>query len=121
MAGELKLTIKLDYDKGSVDLDFPSTEFSVDVTSTLAHHGVQNIGTSEEAIELGGVAAGGYVLMVNRDATNYVEIREGTGIADLVRILPGEPALFRLTDTATAPFAVANSAGCDVEVFVIGL
>ena len=121
MAGEFKLTIKGDYDKGSVDVDLPNTEFSIDVTSTLIHHGVQNIGTSEEAIELAGVGAGGYVIAINRDATNYVEIRPGTGVADLIQILPGEPAVFRLTPTATAPFGIANSGACDVEFFVIGL
>jgi hypothetical protein len=116
---DLDLTVKLEYDDNNTEItvDLGTLEISVAGTNSLHHR--QTVGTSEEAITLGDVAAGGYVLAVNRDATNYVKLRPGTGIADLIRIGPGECALFRLDDDATAPYAIADTGSCEVEFVLI--
>lgn len=89
-----------------------------DVTGTDHVHKTQQIGTSEEQLDFGEVVTPGYCLIVNRDATNYVELRPATGVADLIRMNAGEIALFRFADDCTAPFAIANTATCQVEYWL---
>lgn len=89
----------------------------LDVTGDRWVHNIQSIGTSEEAIDMGDIAAGGFSFWWNHDATNFVTIRSGTGADDLVKIGPGEPALFRLT--ASAPYAIADTAACELEYVIL--
>jgi len=118
MANELTVTISLSYEKGNDLIEFTKTvQSDVAGDNTLRH--VQNIGTSEEAITLGDVSAGGYWLFYNLDSTNFVEIRQATGIADLIRLDAGDITIFRLTDDATAPFGIADTAA--INLLVIGI
>ena len=119
MANELVVSASLKFEKtgGSVDGAFGGIQINVTGDNCIRH--VQAVGTSEEALSLGDVAAGGYWLFKNLDSTNYMEIRQGTGIADLVRINAGEIALFRLASDATAPFVIANTAS--VNLLCIGV
>ena len=94
------------------------TAVSVSVTGTNALSHIQNIGTAEEAIVLGEVVPGGYCYIENLDATNFVSIRQATGAADLIRLKAGECCLFRMDADASAPFAIADTAACDV-LFVL--
>ena len=115
-------TLTLDFDlfqfvsgNRSVSREYGRKVFTV--TGDKFTHCIQEIGTSEEAIDLGDVSAGGYSFWWNHDATNYVTIRSGTGADDLVKIGPGEVALFRLT--ATAPYAIADTAACELEYIIL--
>ncbi len=118
MAGELKINIEFIYSKSGVDVDwYEKSSFTVSGDQLLQN--IQTIGTSEEAILLGDVAAGGYVMMKNLDDTNFVEIRQGTGKDDLIRLEPSDVTVFRLTDDATAPYAIADTGDCDVRYIVI--
>ena len=121
MANEGTVKISLSFAKSGVtdSVDGGTIKFNVAGTSSL--HNVQKVGTSEEAITLGDSGAGGYMLLINRDSTNFVEIRQATGAADLIRLLAGNIACFRLSPDATAPFAIADTAACDLEVFLIEL
>lgn len=117
MANELVVSASLKFEKtgGSVDGAFGGIQINVTGDNCIRH--VQAVGfAAEEALTLGDVAAGGYWLFKNLDATNYVEIRPGTGVADLVRINAGEIALFRLAADATAPYVQANTAACNLLV-----
>lgn len=87
------------------------------VTGDKFTHIIQEIGTAEEAIDLGDVSAGGYSFWWNHDSTNFVTIRPGTGADDLVKIGAGEVALFRLA--ASAPYAIADTAACEVEYVIL--
>ena len=124
MADELTITATMQFDKGDSDYTVPTngSPFSVTITGTnfLIHR--QIVGTSEEALVLGDVdisANGAWLIMVNRDATNYVEIRPGTGVADMVEIPAGEVAMFKIPSSATAPFVIANTASCEVEYMLV--
>ena len=79
MSDELTVRTSLTFEKGgtTVSLTFGPTD--IDVSGSNALHNRQNVGTSEEALLLGDVAAGGFLSGVNRDATNYLEIRPGSG------------------------------------------
>ena len=64
------------------------------------------------------MGGGGYFIGRNVDSTNFIEIRPNTGVADLVRLEPGDWCLFRITDDAT-PYAIADTAACVLEYVVV--
>lgn len=47
-----------------------------------------------------------------------LEIRPATGVADLIRVGPGEPVLFRLAADAT-PYLIANTAAVEFDYVVV--
>ena len=121
MADELILTGLFKYVKGNVTIEPKGkTAVSVSVTGTNTQGGsIQTIGTVEEAIGLGEVTPGGYCYFENLDATNFISIRQATAAADLIRLKAGEFALFRMDADATAPFAIADTAACDVLIVML--
>lgn len=123
MANELKVSQSLEYAKGRALLTAKIyNEFDVDVAATLKLSNVQAIGTSEEAIELAGVSPAGAVMWFhNLDATNFIEIRLGTGAGnDMIKLLPGESWPIRAGSDVTAPYAIADTAACDLEYAIFG-
>jgi len=79
----------------------------------------QNIGTSEEAIKLGEVTSLGYACFVNRDPTNYIELRVGTGGSKFATLKPnGGFAIVYLGSDAQVPYAIANTAACQMALFI---
>lgn len=118
MANELTLRCNLSYEKLGTTLSLLFGPTNRDVTGSKPIMNRQLVGTSEEALVLGDASVGGYLMAVNRDATNYVEIRPGSGLADLVKLLPGDVCLFRVTGDAT-PYVIANTAACELEYVLI--
>lgn len=119
MANEITLDLKLSFSKSGTTFSLEQKGLTVSVTGTRFIHNRQSIGTSEEAIDLGDVATGGYFFAVNRDGTNFVSIRSGTGATNLVKLKAGEACCFRLSGDASAPFAIANTGACDLEYWLI--
>jgi len=121
MADELTLRVSLSFTKDgtTAELALPPTTYDVAGTKPLKNR--QEIGITEEALLLGDAGVGGFLFAINRDDTNYIEIRPGTGVADLIRLEPGDPCLIRITDDATAPFAIADTAACELEYVLIPL
>ena len=117
MANEITVTTKLSFTKGGTTTSLEVSNLKVDVSGSRFIHNRQEIGTSEEAIDVGDLASVGYMLLVNRDATNFVEVRAGTGVADTIKLKPGESSLIRLV--ATAPFAIADTAAVELEYLLI--
>ena len=116
MASEITINGLLKFVKGTANVSLENKS-AANVTGTKYSRHIQNVGTSEEAIELGDVANPAYLIAINRDATNYVTIRSGTGAADLIKIRPGNFALFEVQ--SAAPFIIANTGACDVEFLII--
>lgn len=129
MANEITANLSLSYE------DSENTAASlalVDVLKSVATKRItrtkQNVGTAEEAISLGDVTAPGYALFVNRDATNYIELKVGTGGAIFAKLDPdtnsdgkGGFAFLKLGSGAQVPYAIANTAACQLDVFIISL
>ena len=118
MSNELTLSISLSFTKGDTALDFDLGPTRFDVSGSKAMKHRQEIGTSEEAILLGDAGVGGYFVGVNRDSTNFMEIRPGSGEEDLIRMEPGDFCCFRIADDAT-PYAIADTAACELEYAVV--
>lgn len=119
MANELTVSASLSFTKGSITAALAKNGLQITITGTKKLENVQNIGTSEEALQLGdlGSAAGCWLIIINRDPTNYVNFRAATGVTDTCKLMPGEPALFRCA--ASAPYLQANTAACNVEYCLI--
>lgn len=118
MANEIEISLRLKYSQDGVEVDTGNKTFKVDVSGDNVLSHVQQIGTSEEAVTLGDVGAGGWWVVENLDASNYVELRQGTGVADLIKIKAGESVMFRLADDASAPYAIANTAAVNCRFWI---
>ena len=122
MANEITISASLgleDSESSDELLQLASTLFNI--TTKVYVKNKQNVGTSEEAIELGTISSLGWAIFINRDATNYVEIRTGTGGNDIVKIPAGGVALFHFGSDVTAPYIVANTAACQVEYLILSV
>lgn len=127
MANEITLSAALGY------RDSENTEGVLAVASRLQSVSTkkiarlkQNIGTDEEAINLGDVSSPGVALFVNRDPTNFISLKVATGGAIFAKLRPdtgsngkGGFALLELGSGAQAPYAVADTGACQMDIFII--
>lgn len=117
MAAEIKITANIQFAKGNIaTMARTASNVSVDVAGDACIANVQTVGTSEEALLVGDVAAAGYGWFKNLDATNFVSLRPGTGTANCIKLMPGEVALFR---ASVALWAIADTAPVQLEYFII--
>lgn len=116
MADEIEVYGRLSLNDGTNDVK-KAMRALIDITGADYYLGTQTVGTSEEALNLGDITTVGYLLIENRDTTNYVTYRPATGGTDTVRIPAGGFALFYAE--TSAPYVIANTASCILEVLAI--
>ncbi len=127
MANELTMSAAISYEDDSfTDEGLSLEEVVKSVTTKKFIKHKQSVGTSEEAIVLGEVTTPGYAFFINRDPTNYIELKVATGGAIFARLDPdtnqdgkGGFAFLKLGSGAAAPYAMANTAACLMEYFVV--
>ena len=123
MADEVTITVKFDARTDNFDENVEFIDLTSDVSGDDIFHRKDVITTTNtaELYEGSGVVSGGWTLIKNHDATNYVILRPGTDDAPLMRIDPGEAALFRTTATGgeSGPRLEANTASCLCEWWVV--
>lgn len=120
MADELTLNASLEYeDSEDSEASLAIEDLLVTISTKKFIHAKQNIGITEEAIGLGEVTALGWGLFVNRDATNYIELRVGTGGTKFAKLRPGKFAFFEFGSGVTAPYAIADTAACQMEYIIV--
>ena len=108
------------YEKSGVSFTVSAPMVRVPVTGTAITRTIQEIdNSSAEQLDFGDVTTPGMVWFRNLDATNYVEINAGTGLAMTIRLNAGDDCRFRCAPLATAPFAQANGAAVDLEMCLI--
>lgn len=121
MADELTIRASLSFEKGDTLVELLIGPKKRDVAGTHGQRRRQSIGfAAEELVVMDDIASGGYLLVVNRDATNYVQLRSATGVQAFARLLPGDFCLFRLDNGATL-YAIANTAACDIDYAAVDL
>ena len=119
MANEINVSGKLNFsdtEKADETLSITALLASVVTLKYIKHK--QSIGTSEEAITLGEVTSPGWAIFINRDPTNFIELRVATAGAKFAKLKPGEFAVLRLGSGAQAPFAIADTAACQMEYLI---
>jgi hypothetical protein len=127
MANEITVNASLEYeDSTGNELSCESVEVVKSVTTKRAVKLVQEIGTSEEAIDLGDTSTPKWAYFRNLDPTNYIELKVATSGAIFARLDPdtnedgkGGFAIVPLGSGAQAPFAIANTAACRMEIMII--
>lgn len=70
-------------------------------------------------IPLGSVTSLGWAMFKNNDSTNYVDILVTTSGTDILRLYPGEVALFRFGSGVTAPAAIAHTATVLLQYLIL--
>lgn len=76
------------------------------------------VGITEEVIPLGEVIEPGWAFFINRDPTNYIDLRVATGGAKFTRLYPGRFAMLPLGPGAQVPYAIANLAACKMDYLI---
>ncbi len=124
MAGTLTLTGSIEFEGeagGRVDSEGVGQAASEVSVSSEKHIKSQlTVTTTEVAIPLGGVSSLGYAMFKNLDATNFIEIRVGTAGTKIIKLGPGQSSgPFRFGTGITAPYAIADTATCEMayEIF----
>lgn len=130
MADELEASVSVSYEDalgiaGSVEV----SNLTLTLTDPRLLHSKQNVGTSEEAIELGDVTAAsmGVLVLVNRGTTYSIDIKTATSGTIIARLYPAGSAAglnwccFNVGSGITAPFAVANTGASEMEIFLTEL
>jgi hypothetical protein len=119
MANEVTVSASLSVTESSITKTMAESAVNFDlvnVTPTKFVEGLQEIGTSEEAIDMGDITAPGWCFMKNIDATNFIEIYSATAETAMFKLLPGEFFVGKLS--ATAPFAKADVAICHLQYLI---
>ena len=120
MAGELKLSASMRFDKSEVHFDsggMSLQDLSLTVSGSNFHHAIQSIGTSAAALGLGSVTTCGYAIFRNLSA-NTITIRSGSGGADVIKLKTGESSGPVRLATNT-PYAIATVASSRLEYVIV--
>ena len=122
MANEVAISeIKLEYeDSDGTTCDLKMAAFEHSVTAKRVYKATQKVGTTQEAIGIGELASLGWAFFINRDATNYIELKVATSGAIFAKIPPLKSCgpIF-MGSGAQAPFAIANTAECKMDYMLV--
>lgn len=116
-AAAIKVTIQGVLTNGNLSRSFAPGQISIDQDRALSYSPVVSVGTSEEDMLLGDIAANGWIFLQNLDPTNYVKWgpKIAGAMVEFGRIKPGETQAFRLEPGATLRWK-ADTAACKVAV-----
>ena len=108
MANEISLNVNMSVAKGSLRYTFAPPPASITLLGNAAAGGVQNIGTSTEALLLVDVTTRGMANFVNLSTGTKVQLGtwDGTTYHPFGQLNAGEPAVLRLSaSSGTSPVA----------------
>ena len=71
------------------------------------------------ALPIGSVGTLGWALLKNLDTVNFVSILNAVSGTKLLRLNPGEVALFRFDQSVTAPAAIADTAAVLLQYMML--
>lgn len=123
MAGEIQHNMRFKVVKGNYTLDRTlTTAGALDWDATIVVAGVQSVGTTKEAIDIGDVNASdlGWAFFRNTDATNFVEIGvdEGGTFVAFAKLLPNEWCVVPCSPAKTYQ-GKADTAAVEVEYAIL--
>jgi len=119
MANEITYQFQLRLANGDLSDTYSSPSQRTDQSTARLIRNVQEIGTSEEVLETGGIATPGWAVFVNLDDTNFVEVGHYTGgtFYEFLKLKPGDQMVLRLGIATTELYAKADTA--TVSLFYI--
>ena len=115
MSNEITMSASLTINATNLVEAFQPESLQIDLASDAGSGGVQTIGTTQEALNIGDTTDGGVFFFRNTDATNYVEIGryESSTFYAFLKLLPGEYAIGRQADKDI--YAKANTADVNLQ------
>lgn len=118
MANEVTVTGSLSVTEAGITKTVAKTaaQYDLATTPTKFQEHIQDVGTSEEALDMGDITAPGWFYLENLDATNFVQVYAATAETSFAKLLPGEFIMGKLE--ATAPVVKADTASCKVRFFL---
>jgi glucose dehydrogenase len=117
MSQELSISASLAFSKSGISSSMQSGTLKFTVSGGDYQRATMSVPTSATVLPLGSIGTAGYCIVVNRDATNYVEVYTGTSGVAAIKLKPGEWAMFRFA--VAAPAVKSNTAACVIEYLVI--
>lgn len=122
MANELTLNASIEYsDSVDVEASAAITDLLRTLTTSKVLKTKQSVGTSEEALIVGDISTRAWCMLINRDTTNFINVKTGTGGTIFAKLLAGEFCLLRLGSGAQSPFVIADTASCELEILICDL
>jgi hypothetical protein len=120
MADEIEVSGSLRLQRDGIDVMLSQLGRQFDQSGSKYVEIIQEIGTSEEALDKGDITTPGLCLAVNLDPTNFISIRAGTGLGNAIRLDANYGfALFKFGSGATAPFAIADTSACKLKMLLL--
>lgn len=117
MANEIRYSVALLASKSGADIDSGTLTDTVNMTGNDVMAATQNIGTSNEAIDVASITGDCRIIIQNLDVTNYVEVFKDNANAHLLsKLSPGEACLLTQVPSASL-YARANTSACDVMIW----
>ena len=97
---------------GAQGFTTPAIAKTISMTGTNVYSGTQDIGTTEETVTIGEISTLGYILILNLDSTNFVEV--GLTGSYTIKMPAGGFAVFPANGTI---YAKADTAICKIQVW----
>jgi hypothetical protein len=121
MANEISLSGQLALSKNGVSI---AANISKQITQSGTNNNTitQNIGTSSEAIVLTDISAVGYLMFINLDSTNFVDIgivNPAVAGSCPITLLAGEFAI--VPSRIESWYAIADTAAVDLQIIALEL
>ena len=118
MANEITASASLNFTYSGQTTSITVSSASTTPSEVEVISGIQSVGTSDETISLGDLAAPGWIMLKNLDTTNYVELGpDGTNWD--IKIPAGKSAGPMLWNVA-AVHVKANTSPCMVSYVITG-
>ena len=117
MANELTVTVGMAYNNGGTALNFTTTADQVTVSANFALRSVYTVPLAGASLPLGGITTPGYILIQNKDATNFILVGN-SGDTLPVRVNAGELVLFRFAN-GIVPYVIADTAAVVIDYMLI--
>ena len=120
MANEITTVVSFSASKGGAAINSGSISDTIDMSGVDMGTVTQEIGTSNEALDVPADVSGDVHLVVkNLDATNYVEIFKDSGNAHLLsKLYAGEACSLRRIPSTTSLYGRANTAAVQIQFWI---
>ena len=121
MATPIQVTAILGYTATGINAQLQTAGLAVSMTGSKYVEGVMSVPTTAggTAIPVSALANLGYAMLVNMDPTNYVQLLSAASGTVLIKLLPGDIALFRFDGGITAPALLAHTAAVNVQYLIL--
>lgn len=117
MANEITYSVKLSASKAGAVIDSGTQSDTVTMSGGDVLAATQNIGTSNEQIDMASITGDCRIIIKNIDETNFVEVFKDSGNTHLLsKLAAGEACLLTQVPSGTV-YARADTAACNVMIW----